>query len=251
MESAFCRLVPDTPASAKRRILASVTERLNRWCIEAAEITMVTQDGYRTSLLRRHLKCGHVVETSWIDAGDVLSPQDVARKREREAGGPLRLVFAGRLTAAKGIGLLLEAFRSATADGLDLQVDTFGSGPLEDECLWAVSEPAVAGRVRLRGNVPYDAAFFAALAECQVLVVPTLSDEQPRIVFDAYSQGLPVLASDTAGMKQCVVAGVTGWLFSSGHRASLHEAIARIAADRPSIERITAACIERARASTH
>ena len=42
------------------------------------------------------------------------------------------------------------------------------------------------------------------------MVVPSITDEQPRIVFDAYSLAVPVLDSDTPGLRSCVKSGEVG-----------------------------------------
>lgn len=253
VESAFWRLVPGERVGLKRRLQSAVTERLNRWCVGAADISTFTQDGYRRSLLRRHPERGHVVEASWIDAGAILTPAQLALARQaREQGGALRLVFAGRLTAGKGVRLLMDAARGAIANGADIELDVFGDGPLADECGELLQrEPTLAARVRMRGSVPYDAGFFELLGGFHLLVVPTLTDEQPRIVFDAYSQGLPVLGSDTSGMVQCVADGVTGVLFRSGDAAALQAAIEVVAHDPAALVAMADACAARARALTH
>lgn len=251
VESAFWRLVPGQHAGIGRRLQASVTERLNRLCIEAADISTFTQAGYRASLLRRNAERGHVVEASWIDAVNVLTAEQLAARQARPRSGALRLAYAGRLTVAKGIRLLLQGICEAVRAGHDISLAIFGNGPLEEECAQALRDPALAARVRLRGSVPYDAAFFEILRGFDLLVVPTLSDEQPRVVFDAYSQGLPVLASDSPGMLQCVAPGRTGRLFRSGDAASLRAEVERAVVERDALADMAAACVARARASTH
>jgi len=73
----------------------------------------------------------------------------------------------------------------------------------------------------LLGTVPYGAPLFALIREYDVVVVPTLSDEQPRIVFDAYSQAVPVLVSDTPGLRSCVREGETGLFATANDAAAL------------------------------
>jgi len=48
------------------------------------------------------------------------------------------------------------------------------------------------------------------------VIVPSLSDEQPRIVYDAFSQAVPVVASNTPGLRDCVRHGSTGRLVTGG-----------------------------------
>ena len=252
VESAFWRLTPGEPATRRRRLLAWVKERLNRWCVGSADLSTFTQEGYRSSLLHRHRERGHVFEASWIDADNILPPSQLdSTLRARAAEVPLRMVFAGRLTNAKGVRLMMDAVLPLVRTGHAIELDIYGDGPLAQECATLLGDPSLARRVRLRGSVPYDAAFFETLRGFHLLIVPTLSDEQPRIVFDAYSQGLPVLASDTAGMRQCVEDGITGAFFTSGDVDALRDAIVHAAAHRTEWARMASACVELARASTH
>jgi len=96
-----------------------------------------------------------------------------------------------------------------------------GEGDLENECTTIGSELTGVTSVRVLGTVPYGAHLFALIREFDAVVVPTISDEQPRIVFDAYSQAVPVLASDTAGLRSCVRNRVTGLLTAANDVAAL------------------------------
>ena len=252
VESAFWRLVPGEPASLKQKLRAWVTERLNRWSVGAADISTFTQQGYRSSLLRRRLERGHVVEASWIDADNILGSAHLAElTRDRLVAGPLRLVFVGRLTRAKGVALLLDAVIESLRAGLLVELDLFGDGPLAEDCAARLQDPSLARCIRLHGSVPYDAGFFDMLGRFHLLVVPALSDEQPRVVFDAYARGLPVLASNTAGLLQCVEAGVTGLFFQSGDAHSLAAAIGRAERERTTLTAMAPACLDRAARLTH
>ena len=253
VESAFWRIVPGQRVPLSRRVRAFMTERLNRACLEASDVSTFTHAGYRRSLMRRNLERGHVVEASWIDDSDVLDATlaEAQSERRRRHSGPLRLVFAGRLTREKGLLVLLEAVSSALREGVSVELDIYGEGPLEDECRKRVAQLGSNVPIRLRGTMPYDWRFFAAIRAYDMLVVPTLSDEQPRIVFDAYAQGLPVLASRTDGLLQCVDDNVTGYLVPAGDASALAALVARIASQPGVLVAMSAACLERARRLTH
>ena len=253
VESAFWRLVPGQKASLMRRVRAAVAERLNRLSVEASDISTFTHEGYRRSLLRRHTERGYVVEASWIDDADVLDDSQMQRviERRRSHTGPLTLVFAGRLTYEKGLLVLLDAISAALNEGVNVSLDIFGEGPLADECRYRIRALGANAPVRLRGTMPYDRSFFETIGGFDMLVVPSLSDEQPRIVFDAYAQGLPVLASRTEGLVQCVDNGVTGSLVPAGDASALQACIGRIAREPALLAAMSAACVARARESTH
>ena len=253
VESAFWRLVPGENAGLRRRVRAGVSETLNRLCVDRSDISSFTHEGYRRTLLRRGVHRGHVVEASWIDEANLLSESQLTGviERRRSSHTGLRMVFAGRLTYAKGISLLLDAVTAALRTGVDLELDVFGEGPLEAECAARLRQAGIEQRVRLRGSLPYDHRFFRALREHDVLIVPTISDEQPRIVFDAFSQGLPVIASRTDGLTQCVEDGVTGLLFDVGDVAALQARISGVADDPGVLTGMSRACLIRASRLTH
>jgi glycosyltransferase involved in cell wall biosynthesis len=253
VESAFWRTVAGQKAGLKTRLRAAFSESANRWCIQRSDISTFTHDGYRRSLLTRRTERGHVMEASWIDEATLLSDQQLERALEerRRTLPTLRMVFAGRLTEAKGTLLLLQATAACVRAGVDVQLDVFGEGPLEAELSRRIAADGMGARIRMRGTLPYDRRFFDALAMFDVIVIPTLSDEQPRIVFDAFSQGLPVIASRTEGAVQCIEDGVTGLLFETGDAAAFEARITQVAGDPDRLPAMARACLAYARRKTH
>jgi glycosyltransferase involved in cell wall biosynthesis len=164
----------------------------------------------------------------------------------------LRLAFFGRVTAEKGVHLLREAMRQLPP-GLAVSLDLYGDGPEFASLQQAVAaDPALAG-IRLCGTLTYGPELFGRIRGYDYVVVPNLGDEQPRIVYDAFSQGVPVLASDTTGLRQCVSDGRTGRFFETGDAASLARLLADAASpqrrsDRP---RMAAECVRVAQSMTH
>jgi glycosyltransferase involved in cell wall biosynthesis len=105
--------------------------------------------------------------------------------------------------------------------------------------------------VKVLGTVPYGAPLFALIREYDALVVPTITDEQPRIVFDAYSQGVPVLASDTAGLRSCVREGDTGMLIPANNVAALVALLQDASQHRVELKQLGLQSLKYAREMTH
>jgi glycosyltransferase involved in cell wall biosynthesis len=97
----------------------------------------------------------------------------------------------------------------------------------------------------------YDASFFAAIRQYHAVVVPSLTEEQPRIVFDAFSQAVPCLASDTSGLRQCIDEGVNGRLTRAGDAVAWADLLDWAARDRASLDRMGINALTAARALTH
>jgi glycosyltransferase involved in cell wall biosynthesis len=255
IESATWRLAPGVKSNWRQRWRAVVYERLNRYFTNRADLALFTQKEYRDSLRTRGLERAHVIEATWIDQDWVIADAALER-RTRELSdrksGELRLMFAGRLTAAKGIEWLVDLIAGLPADVRQrLSLDVFGDGPSREALQEAIARHGLQERVTLCGSVAYGAPFLAALAAHDMLVVPSLSDEQPRVVYDAYSQGVPVLASQTPGLVQCVEHEASGWLFPPGDRDALAGLLQRLVAEPARVADAGRRAVELARSRTH
>jgi glycosyltransferase involved in cell wall biosynthesis len=102
--------------------------------------------------------------------------------------------------------------KSQDLKDISIRLDILGQGELIEECQKASQESKLPVQIRLLGVVSYGAQLFELMRQYHAIVLPIVSDEQPRIVYDAYSQGIPVLGSSTDGIKNCVQDGITGKL---------------------------------------
>jgi glycosyltransferase involved in cell wall biosynthesis len=83
------------------------------------------------------------------------------------------------------------------------------------------------------------------------LIVPTVTDEQPRVIFDAFARGLAVLASATSGNRQVVDHARTGLLFTPGDATALAEALAEARRDPDAIAAMGATALAEMAGRTH
>jgi glycosyltransferase involved in cell wall biosynthesis len=252
-------------ASAWRRFQAWSAERLNRWTLSLADLAVFTHEGYRRDLLPHRAERGHVLHASWIDEAAVLDAEAArARWQARPPQQPLRLLFAGRLQEDKGLHVLFDALarlrradgdalarlRSA-AGGARVELSIVGSGALEAACRAQAAIADARVQVEVLDPVPYGEPLFALMRRFDALVVPSLADEQPCVVYDAYSQAVPVLASATPGLAACVADDTTGRLFAPSDAAALARTIEAAAADPSALQALALGALDAARAMTH
>ena len=253
VESSPWRIDRGARASWLKRMKANLSEAVNRWCINMTDLAIFTQAEYKQSLLTQRPERGHVIHASWIDDGNIASEAVVKQawsNKLAEAAGPLKLLFAGRLSPAKGVLELLDALDLAEAKGLQVHLDVLGEGELLAKCQAAASKQRHVTRLNLLGTVPYGPEFFAKLHDYHAVVVPSLSDEQPRIVYDAFAQGVPVLASNTPGLRDCVHASA-GWLFPPGDARALFDIWLKASEQRDALRSLGLAGLGIARQMTH
>jgi len=138
--------------------------------------------------------------------------EDVGQATSQTRAGGL---FVGRLSSQKGVELLVDAlamcnprpaFRLAGGGELEgLVHTTFGND-------W-------------KGLLPRNDVL-NEMRRAAFLVLPSLGFEGfPRTIVEAYSCGLPVLASRSGPLKQIVLDGETGLLFEPGDAADLARAL--------------------------
>jgi colanic acid/amylovoran biosynthesis glycosyltransferase len=142
--------------------------------------------------------------------------------------GRVQLIFVGRLSSEKGIAGLIEAF-AATASPL-LGLTIVGDGPLGPELRGQVERAGLSPRVRFAGRLP-EADTLAAIAQSDILVLPSFMEGLPIVLMEALALGKPVIASRVAGIPELVRDGETGLLFDPSDWGELTSAIDRLAAD--------------------
>ena len=215
VESAFWRVTPGVYVSHVTRLRAALWERINKRAAAACDIGFYTTQAYKQDLPTRVYAASHVLPAVWIDEAQLISHDKLSVIRTLRSG---RFLYAGRLTAGKGIVILLAAIEQS-----GIAVDIVGEGELASTVLKAASRyPHL---VRLLDPVGYGSPFVELLDSYAALVVPTVTDEQPRVIFDAFARGITVIASATTGNQQIVDHDRNGLLFAPGNAQALATAL--------------------------
>jgi glycosyltransferase involved in cell wall biosynthesis len=244
------RTEPFRKLSLKRRLWDATKELAARWSCNHADVALFTQPSYRDALYRGRTGNAYVTPAVWINDADVLGEADAECHWDRKIAEPVRMLFAGRLVAGKGVEILLEALRILDGRGAGARVDIIGDGPLRQKCIDSVSALSSV-RLSVLDPVPYGAPFFALVRGYHALLIPSLTDEQPRVVFDAYAQAVPVIASDTPGLRTHVEDGRTGWLIKSGKPELLAATIESAATNPLKLRSMGIASLAATRGHTH
>src|SRR5207248_9416220 len=119
------------------KVRERLSETLSRWCVNHADLVILTHEEYRRTLLTSASHRGHIIHASWLDDENILSQADAAeswRSKSLTSGMPLRLLFAGRLERSKGVMLLLEAMKLLSRESVPIELHLLGQGELSPEC---------------------------------------------------------------------------------------------------------------------
>lgn len=146
------------------------------------------------------------------------------RERWGVHGGKLALVYVGRLSREKGLGLIPSVARRLTAAGVEHRFIFVGDGPMRTE-LQAASPDAV-----FTGTLPH-AEVAAMMASGDAFVFPSRTDTLGNVVLEAQACGLPVLVSDQGGPRENMISGETGFECIEGGSFDLASRVTLLAQD--------------------
>lgn len=130
----------------------------------------------------RHVECIH--------SGVWLSKYRCDKKEQRSG-----LVYLGRITEHKNLGLLLEAFELTKDAGYPGELTIAGTGPAMESLTLAATSSRYCDSIQFLGFID-DATKIDLLARSEALVIPSRREGFPRVVAEAMASGLPVVTVD-------------------------------------------------------
>ncbi len=157
------------------------------WLASRADGVFVVGEGLRKRAESRNERV-LVSTASWIRAETMAQH---APPRAGAEAGTVRLCVAARLEPMKGMHVALDALALLVREdpSFDVALDIAGVGPDEARLKALVDELGLQARVRFVGALAYPEPFFQLLRDEDVVLFTNLNDEQPRLIFDAISQG--------------------------------------------------------------
>jgi glycosyltransferase involved in cell wall biosynthesis len=119
--------------------------------------------------------------------------------------GPPLLLFVGHLTSGKRPDVFIELVRQLRADGMALNAQIAGDGPMREE----LEQPARSAGVELLGS---RSDISKLMRNADLMVFPSLPEGEgmPGVLIEAGLSGLCVLATAVPGVSDVVLNGVTG-----------------------------------------
>ncbi len=144
---------------------------------------------------------------------------------------PLRVLFVGRLTAAKHVDAVVEAVRRLADRGVPAALRIVGDGPAR-----AALEVAAAGlAVEFVGAVD-QAAVFTEYAGADVLVLASDSEGWPKAIVEAMAFGVVCIGND-GGMVPTILGEGRGLTVRPGDAAAVERELERLSVDHADLDR--------------
>jgi glycosyltransferase involved in cell wall biosynthesis len=151
--------------------------------------TTVDRYGQHARMLRP------IEDTSYLSheiVADAVVQSRTVRLLKRQ--DPLRLAFCGRLVDIKGVDTAIGLVAKARQAGADIIFDVIGGGPEAQRLRDLATDLGVAEVVHFHGAMPYGTELLQRLGGAHALLFTPRIDETPRMIFDGYAAGLPLVA---------------------------------------------------------
>jgi len=145
----------------------------------------------------------------------------VIRSRELEGLNnyrKIKIIAVGRLVKEKGYDILIEALYNIINKGIKLYCDIFGDGPEKKNLIFQIIKYNLSNFIKLKG---VSSNIRKVIPKYDFLVIPSREESFGLIVLEAYDAGIPVIASNTFGLREIVLNEKTGLFFEPNNAKSL------------------------------
>lgn len=146
------------------------------------------------------------------------------KPKKRNCVTPItRFINVGRLAPQKNQRMLIEAFSQAVCKHPEIELDIFGSGPLEGELTRQIQLHELSDRIHIRG---YSSCIFNELGSHDAFLFSSDYEGLPNALIEALLIGLPVVSTEfETGSEDLIENGKTGITVACGDTEGFAAAI--------------------------
>jgi glycosyltransferase involved in cell wall biosynthesis len=232
LETDQIALSPNLVKRTTWKLYARLSWHLFKSCLETATVTFLLGRGVTS-------RYGSFAHNPLEIYQPIVGPEFIigeaefnAKCTDLEQGSTPRLSFVGRLAPEKGLEVMLTALAMLKDEGLPFEAHIYGDGPCLEQYRSMAESLALNDWIVFHGQVVWGKELFAALHKNHLQVVPHLTLEMTRNVFDGMAAGCGLIASDSEALKELMAESGAGVCFPLGQAAGLADEL-RSLLDRP------------------
>lgn len=141
--------------------------------------------------------------------------------KQKDFSPQINILCVSRLDANKGINWLINVFQETFGNNKNVQLTIAGSGSLYEPLKSFISDKGI-DNIKLLGfveDIPFQ------LSQADIFVLPSKFESFPLSILEAMSFGLPIIATDTGGVKDMVLPEKNGYLVNYLNDTELKESL--------------------------
>ena len=172
------------------------------YCISRSNLSLLKGRTLYNRYSSSSANCKIFHDTSYLLKEIVPNQLRLDRLKTLHENRPLRFVYCGRFEERKGLTHSLQILHEAKSYGCHIELDLIGDGEQAGELKKLVSTLGLQQSVHFLGKINYNADIFYKLAEYDALFFTPLAEDTPRMIFDGYAAGLPIIGYDIEYLKE-------------------------------------------------
>jgi glycosyltransferase involved in cell wall biosynthesis len=122
-----------------------------------------------------------------------------------------RFVFVGSFIKRKRVDLLIDAVYKLKIDGIQIEMDLIGDGPLKEVLYDRVNALGIKDQIIFHGH---QANPYSILQRADYFVLPSMAEGVPRAALEALYFGVPCVLRDIDANNELIITGKNGYLFT-------------------------------------
>lgn len=206
---------------------------LFRRSLRRSHHTVANSREARDTLVRDYgMKSGKisVIYNSLVFPPEATLVRNEALRREHGASPTTQVMLCVAMFRPEKNQRELVEIAAGLPPGGDWQLWLAGDGPARAACAAEVAARKLEGRVKFLGFRRDPAPLYAA---ADLAVHASWSEALSNFLIEAQAHGLPVVASEAQGIRECFLPNDTGWAIPRGDHAGFRAALARLFAASP------------------
>lgn len=200
--------------------------------IESASFVICISDYCRSQVLR----IAPGVDEGRLEAGRLgvdciaLRPREFDSRDGANEQRPLHLVCTGRLVAAKGHRILIEALALLAAEGVSYSCTLIGDGPERSSLEALSSQLGLNKSVVFLGALAHQPTL-SEVSQADVFVLASFAEGLPVALMEAMALGVPCVSTTIAAIPELIEHNRNGLLVPPANPEALFRALLRLAND--------------------
>jgi glycosyltransferase involved in cell wall biosynthesis len=211
-------------AFGTKQLINKIVQNLDR-LVEASDRVVVLTNWYRIVLIKNGVSEDKLVHIA--QGLPMLSNCDLSVEKKKYT--PLKLIFLGRISYYKGLHLLIAALKNIEQSLVTLSIFGCTNDQLYENKLR--NESKNLSNVHWYGELAQPDVISMMKKHDVLCLCSTFSEMSPLVIQEAFSAGIPVIASKVHGNVEQVEHGVNGLLFKFNDVKSLRQQIQRLIDD--------------------
>jgi glycosyltransferase involved in cell wall biosynthesis len=198
-----------------------------------------------SEMARRYRRARHLlpISISLVRERDIMSTREAGARSTPD--GELGVLSVGRLDPEKNPLLLADVLARLLAAQPGWRLLVCGDGPLRPELDAHLRRLGIREHAELLGYVPVEEGLLDLYRSSDLLLHCSWTEGVPQVLYEAFAQRLPVVATDVGGVRDAAVGAAL--LVPPGNAEACASALRRLAGDAPLREELVEAGVARAR----